>query len=155
MAEHLHIATGDKSAKYELLYRQVAALVEGEDDSIARMANIAAMIAQTFDFLWTGFYRVVGDELILGPFQGPMACTRIGYGRGVCGSSWAERRTIVVEDVEKFAGHIACSSLSRSEIVVPIIRGEVILGVLDIDSEQLATFDDVDALWLAKIVDLL
>lgn len=155
MAEHLHIATGDKSAKYELLYRQVAALVEGEDDSIARMANIAAMIAQTFDFLWTGFYRVVGDELILGPFQGPMACTRIGYGRGVCGSSWAERRTIVVDDVEKFAGHIACSSLSRSEIVVPIIRGEVILGVLDIDSEQLATFDDVDALWLAKIVDLL
>ena len=90
MAEHLHIATGDKSAKYELLYRQVVALVEGEDDSIARMANIAAMIAQTFDFLWTGFYRVVGDELILGPFQGPMACTRIGYGRGVCGSSWAE-----------------------------------------------------------------
>lgn len=155
MAEHLHIATGDKSAKYELLYRQVVALVEGEDDSIARMANIAAMIAQTFDFLWTGFYRVVGDELILGPFQGPMACTRIGYGRGVCGSSWAERRTIVVDDVEKFAGHIACSSLSRSEIVVPIIRGEVILGVLDIDSEQLATFDDVDALWLAKIVDLL
>lgn len=155
MAEHLHIATGDKSAKYELLYRQVVALVEGEDDSIARMANIAAMIAQTFDFLWTGFYRVVGDELILGPFQGPMACTRIGYGRGVCGSSWAERRIIVVDDVEKFAGHIACSSLSRSEIVVPIIRGEVILGVLDIDSEQLATFDDVDALWLAKIVDLL
>ncbi|MBR2367081.1 MAG: GAF domain-containing protein [Alistipes sp.] len=155
MAEHLHIATGDKSAKYELLYRQVVALVEGEDDSIARMANIAAMIAQTFDFLWTGFYRVVGDELILGPFQGPMACTRIGYGRGVCGSSWAERRTIVVDDVEKFAGHIACSSLSRSEIVVPIIRGEMILGVLDIDSEQLATFDDVDALWLAKIVDLL
>lgn len=155
MAEHLHIATGDKSAKYELLYRQIAALVEGEDDSIARMANIAAMIAQTFDFLWTGFYRVVGDELILGPFQGPMACTRIGYGRGVCGSSWAERRTIVVDDVEKFAGHIACSSLSRSEIVVPIIRGEVILGVLDIDSEQLATFDDVDALWLAKIVELL
>lgn len=155
MAEHLHIATGDKSAKYELLYRQVVALIEGEDDSIARMANIAAMIAQTFDFLWTGFYRVVGDELILGPFQGPMACTRIGYGRGVCGSSWAERRTIVVDDVEKFAGHIACSSLSRSEIVVPIIRGEVILGVLDIDSEQLATFDDVDALWLAKIVDLL
>lgn len=155
MAEHLHIATGDKSAKYELLYRQVAALVEGEDDSIARMANIAAMIAQTFDFLWTGFYRVVGDELILGPFQGPMACTRIGYGRGVCGSSWAERRTIVVDDVEKFAGHIACSSLSRSEIVVPIIRGEMILGVLDIDSEQLATFDDVDALWLAKIVELL
>lgn len=155
MAEHLHIATGDKSAKYELLYRQVVALIEGEDDSIARMANIAAMIAQTFDFLWTGFYRVVGDELILGPFQGPMACTRIGYGRGVCGSSWAERRTIVVDDVEKFAGHIACSSLSRSEIVVPIIRGEMILGVLDIDSEQLATFDDVDALWLAKIVDLL
>ena len=155
MAEHLHIATGDKSAKYELLYRQVVVLIEGEDDSIARMANIAAMIAQTFDFLWTGFYRVVGDELILGPFQGPMACTRIGYGRGVCGSSWAERRTIVVDDVEKFAGHIACSSLSRSEIVVPIIRGEVILGVLDIDSEQLATFDDVDALWLAKIVDLL
>lgn len=155
MAEHLHIATGDKSAKYELLYRQVVALIEGEDDSIARMANIAAMIAQTFDFLWTGFYRVVGDELILGPFQGPMACTRIGYGRGVCGSSWAERRTIVVDDVEKFAGHIACSSLSRSEIVVPIIRGEVILGVLDIDSEQLATFDDVDAQWLTKIVDLL
>lgn len=155
MAEHLHIATGDKSAKYELLYRQVVVLIEGEDDSIARMANIAAMIAQTFDFLWTGFYRVVGDELILGPFQGPMACTRIGYGRGVCGSSWAERRIIVVDDVEKFAGHIACSSLSRSEIVVPIIRGEVILGVLDIDSEQLATFDDVDALWLAKIVDLL
>lgn len=152
MAEEFVVATGDKESKYELLHRQVAALVEGESDAIANMANIAAMIDATFHFWWTGFYRVVGDELVLGPFQGPLACSRIAYGRGVCGTAWREGRTIVVEDVDKFEGHIACSSASRSEIVVPMIKDGVVVGVLDVDSEHLATFDDVDRVWLESIV---
>lgn len=154
MAEELHIAQGGKEEKYALLYKQVRALVEGEGDTIANMANIAAMIQETFRFWWTGFYRVAGEELVLGPFQGPLACSRIKFGHGVCGTAWKERATQVVPDVELFPGHIACSSASRSEIVVPVFNaaGDV-TAVLDIDSEQLAMFDDVDRLWLEKIVN--
>lgn len=155
MAENLIIAEGGKEQKYELLHKQIAALVNGESDTIANMANVAAMIHATFGFWWTGFYRVVGEELVLGPFQGPLACSRIRYGRGVCGTAWKERATQVVPDVELFPGHIACSSLSRSEIVVPVWSDEEIVAVLDIDSEHLATFDQVDKLWLEKIVALL
>ena len=155
MAENLIIAEGGKEAKYALLYKQIEALIEGESDTIANMANIAAMIHHTFSFWWTGFYRVIGKELILGPFQGPLACSRIAYGRGVCGTAWKEQTTQVVPDVELFPGHIACSSLSRSEIVVPVWQGKEIVAVLDIDSEHLATFDEVDKEWLEKIVALL
>ena len=155
MAEELIIAQGDKSEKYALLYKQIVALTEGEPDPIANMANIAAMIHSTFGFWWTGFYRVVGEELVLGPFQGPLACSRIKYGKGVCGTAWKEQKTQVVEDVELFPGHIACSSLSRSEIVVPIWHDNEICGVLDIDSEKLATFDLTDKEWLEKIVELI
>lgn len=155
MAEELHIAEGGKEQKYELLYRQAVAMLDSESDVVANMANLAAMIHHTFGFWWTGFYRVVGEELVLGPFQGPIACTRIAYGRGVCGTSWQRRETIVVPDVEQFPGHIACSSLSRSEIVVPIRKEEAIVAVLDIDSEHLATFDDVDRVWLERMVLLL
>ena len=155
MAENLIIAEGGKEQKYELLYKQIEALVQGESDQIANMANVAAMIHYTFGFWWTGFYRVAGDELVLGPFQGPLACSRISYGRGVCGTAWEEQRTQVVPDVEQFPGHIACSSLSRSEIVVPVCKEGKIIAVLDIDSEHLATFDTTDQKWLEKIVDLL
>ena len=155
MAEELRIAEGGKEQKYELLYRQAREIVAGEEDVVANMANLAAMIHHTFGFWWTGFYRVVGEELVLGPFQGPIACTRIAYGRGVCGTAWQRGTTVVVPDVEQFPGHIACSSLSRSEIVVPIRKGDNIIAVLDIDSEHLATFDDVDRKWLERIVKLL
>lgn len=155
MAEELQTIEGTKEERYELLLRQIASLIESEGDPIARMANMAAMIHQTFRFWWTGFYRVQGEELVLGPFQGPLACTRIRHGRGVCGTAWERKKTIVVPDVEQFEGHIACSSASRSEIVVPIFREGEVCGVLDIDSEMLATFDDVDQLWLEKIVNLL
>ena len=154
MSEHLHIAEGGKNEKYELLYRQAREVVASEVDTIANMANLAAMIHQTFGFWWTGFYRVVGEELVLGPFQGPMACTRIALGRGVCGTAWQRGETIVVEDVEQFPGHIACSAMSRSEIVVPIFAGGKIVAVLDIDSEHLATFDATDKEWLERIVAL-
>lgn len=154
MAETLQTIDGTKAEQYALLYWQIAALCEAESDPVARMANTAAMIHQTFHFWWTGFYRVIGDELVLGPFQGPLACTRIRRGRGVCGTAWAEERTIVVPDVEQFAGHIACSSRSRSEIVVPMVRDGAVVAVLDIDSEHLATFDEVDREWLEKIVNL-
>ena len=149
------IAEGGKHEKYELLYKQIAAVVSAESDTIANMANVAAMIHHTFGFWWTGFYRVVGDELVLGPFQGPMACTRIARGRGVCGTAWSEGRTQLVEDVDKFPGHIACSSLSRSEIVVPVWHDNTIVAVLDIDSEHLATFDHVDQEWLERIVEMM
>ena len=155
MAEELLIAQGDKSEKYALLYKQIVALTEGEPDPIANMANIAAMIHSTFGFWWTGFYRVIDGELVLGPFQGPLACSRIKYGKGVCGTAWKEQKTQVVEDVEQFPGHIACSSLSRSEIVVPIWHDNEICGVLDIDSEKLATFDQTDKEWLEKIAELI
>ena len=155
MAEEFKICTGSKEERYKLLFAEAEAMLRDESDEIASMANLAAMIDQTFGFWWTGFYRVLGEELVLGPFQGPVACTRIGYGRGVCGTAWREEQTIIVEDVEKFPGHIACSSLSRSEIVVPVWRGNTICAVLDIDSEHLATFDSTDREWLEKIVALL
>lgn len=142
----------DKENTYELLYKQIQALLEGERDEIAVMANVAALIHETFHFWWTGFYRVIGQELVLGPFQGPIACTRIAYGRGVCGTAWQEKSSIVVPDVEQFKGHIACNSASKSEIVVPIWKNDEIVAVLDIDSEKLATFDDIDRVWLEKIV---
>ena len=140
-----------KKDKYSLVYKQVEALVEGEDDTIANMSNIAALLHTTFGFWWTGFYIVRGDELVLGPFQGPVACSRIPFGRGVCGTSWQRKESIVVPDVEKFPGHIACSSQSRSEIVVPIFRGEEVIAVLDIDSRELNAFDDIDRESLEKI----
>ncbi|MBR2017885.1 MAG: GAF domain-containing protein [Prevotella sp.] len=155
MAENLIIADGGKEEKYSMLFKQIEALVTGESDEIANMANVAAMIHATFGFWWTGFYRVNGNQLVLGPFQGPLACSRIGYGKGVCGTAWKEQVTQVVADVELFPGHIACSSLSRSEIVVPVWRGDKVVAVLDIDSEHLATFDDLDRTWLEKIVGLL
>lgn len=155
MAEEFKICTGSKEERYKLLFAEAEAMLRDESDEIASMANLAAMIDQTFGFWWTGFYRVLGEELVLGPFQGPVACTRIGYGRGVCGTAWREEQTIIVEDVEKFPGHIACSSLSRSEIVVPVWRNNTICAVLDIDSEHLATFDSTDREWLEKIVALL
>ena len=144
----------DKNETYKLLLAQVRAIIKDETDPIANMANVAALIQETFHFWWTGFYRVIDNQLVLGPFQGPVACTRIGFGKGVCGTAWKEKRTIVVEDVEQFPGHIACSSESRSEIVVPLInnKGEVV-GVLDIDSEKLATFDETDQLWLELIAE--
>ena len=155
MAEELHIAQGGKEEKYALLYKQIAAVTESESDTIANMANVAAMIHATFGFWWTGFYRVAGEELVLGPFQGPLACSRIAYGRGVCGTAWQEARTQVVPDVEQFPGHIACSSASKSEIVVPLFKDDKVTAVLDIDSEQLATFDETDKLWLERIVEKL
>ena len=141
-----------KIEKYELLTEQIKALTEGETDAIAVMANVCAAIHETMGFFWTGFYRVKGGELVLGPFQGPVACMHIGFGRGVCGSAWKQRQTIVVPDVEQFPGHIACSSLSRSEIVVPLLYddGEV-QAVLDIDSKELNTFDDTDRRYLEAI----
>ncbi len=142
----------DKNILYDTLEKQLGSLLEGEADEVARMANAAALIHQTFGFWWTGFYRVSGGELVLGPFQGPVACMHIPYGKGVCGTSWMEQRTVVVPDVDLFPGHIACSSESRSEIVVPVWRNGSIVAVLDIDSRELATFDEVDAARLEKIV---
>ena len=145
----------NKIEKYEMLMPQAAALVEGETDVIARMANVAALLHREMGFWWTGFYRVADGELVLGPFQGPIACTRIAYGRGVCGTSWKEDRTIAVPDVEQFPGHIACSSESRSEIVVPVRQNGTIVAVLDIDSRDLATFDETDRLYLERIADMI
>ena len=144
-----------KAAKYETLYRQAQAVLESENDLTANMANLSAMIHREFGFWWTGFYRVCNEELVLGPFQGPIACTRIAYGKGVCGTAWKRQETIVVPDVEEFPGHIACSSESRSEIVVPVWRDDKVIAVLDIDSEKLGTFDETDKIWLEKIVSLL
>ena len=145
----------EKEQKYDLLLRQIQSLAEGETDDIALMANMAAAIHDTFHFWWTGFYRVIGNELVLGPFQGPLACTRIAYGRGVCGTAWQEERTLVVPDVHLFKGHIACSSASNSEIVVPVIRNGKIIAVLDIDSEHYNTFDETDRVWLERIVTII
>ena len=144
-----------KTEKYQSLYKQLESLLDGENDQIANMANMAAMIHETFGFWWTGFYIVKGEQLVLGPFQGPVACTRIPYGKGVCGTAWHRQETIVVPDVEEFPGHIACSSLSRSEIVVPIFSDNKVYAVLDIDSKELATFDSIDKEWLERIVELL
>lgn len=153
--EHLQIATGSKADKYALLLRQIDALFQDEPDMIARMANVSAMLHETFHFWWTGFYRVQTDELVLGPFQGPLACTRIKYGRGVCGTAWKEGVTQVVPDVDLFPGHIACSSASRSEIVVPLYKDGRVIAVLDIDSEHLATFDTTDQYYLEQLVSKL
>ena len=146
----------EKEEKYSLLIEQIKSLTEGETDAIAVMANVCAAIQQEMGFFWTGFYRVVGNELLLGPFQGPVACMHIPFGKGVCGSAWKQHETIVVPDVELFPGHIACSSLSRSEIVVPLFSdsGEV-TAVLDIDSKELATFDDTDRTYLEAICGLI
>jgi GAF domain-containing protein len=140
-----------KDEVYKSLLLQIKELIRNEDDRIANLANIAAALKQAFGFLWVGFYIIKGNELVLGPFQGPVACTRIQFGKGVCGTAWKERRTIIVPDVEKFSGHIACNSESKSEIVVPLFDNNEIVGVLDIDSDCLNTFDETDAAYLEKI----
>ena len=154
MAKNLHILSdaSSKEEKYRNLVAQIDALTDGEPDLIANLANVAAALKQTFDFFWVGFYLVKDGMLVLGPFQGPIACTRIAYGRGVCGTAWKERKTIIVPDVELFAGHIACNSESKSEIVVPLSSDEEVTGVLDIDSNRLNDFDETDALFLEEIV---
>ena len=144
-----------KASKYQEIYKQIESVVGGETDQIANMANTAALLHEAFGFWWTGFYIVKGEQLVLGPFQGPVACTRIGFGKGVCGASWERRETIVVPNVHEFPGHIACSSLSQSEIVVPMFRDNEVYAVLDIDSKDLSTFDEVDKEWLERIVELL
>lgn len=155
MSEDLNIITGTRADQYASLLPQLEALLNGEPDLVANLANTAAALKEQFGWLWVGFYLVKEDELVLGPFQGPVACTRIRKGKGVCGTSWAEARTLIVPDVEKFPGHIACSSLSRSEIVVPIIRNKKVVAVLDVDSTDYDQFDAVDQQWLEKIVSLL
>ncbi len=155
MAEALQIHSGDKAAKYEALLPQIVALTAGETDAVANMANIAAALWQTFGFFWVGFYTVKENKLVLSPFQGPIACTRIRFGKGVCGTAWEKKQTIVVPDVDLFPGHIACNSDSRSEIVVPILQDGEVIAVLDIDSSELNTFDETDARYLEQIVAVL
>jgi GAF domain-containing protein len=152
MSEDLHIAIGSKAEKYEAIIPQIRALIEGEEDLIANLANITAALREQFGWLWTGFYLVKKDELVLGPFQGPIACTRIRKGKGVCGTSWEKAATVIVPDVEAFPGHIACSSLSRSEIVVPLIRNNKVVAVLDVDSEALNQFDETDQYYLEQLI---
>ena len=152
MAEDLQIAAGTKAEQYETLLPQIMALLEGEPDLIANLANMSAALSEQFGWLWTGFYLVRNDELVLGPFQGPVACTRIKKGRGVCGKAWADAATLVVPDVEKFPGHIACSSLSRSEIVIPVIKNNEVIAVLDADSESLGSYDETDKKYLEKLL---
>ena len=158
MAEDLVIESGSKEEQYQSLLRQIVAVIDGEPDLYANLGNICAALKEQFGWLWVGFYIVKpsltgdGDELVLGPFQGPLACTRIRKGKGVCGTSWAEEKTIIVPDVEKFPGHIACSSKSKSEIVLPVIRNNKVVAVLDIDSESLNTYDDTDRLYLEDLV---
>jgi GAF domain-containing protein len=155
MAEDLQIAQGTKAEQYATLLPQIRALMEGEPDATANLANVAAALKEQFGWLWVGFYLIKNGELVVGPFQGPVACTRIRKGRGVCGTSWAEERTLIVPDVQAFPGHIACSSLSRSEIVVPIHAGSTIIGVLDADSAGLEAFDEEDRRWLEEIVKII
>ena len=145
----------DKAEKYQEVCKQIQSVISGETDQIANMANTAALLHEAFGFWWTGFYIIRGNQLVLGPFQGPVACTRIGFGKGVCGTAWERRETIIVPDVHKFPGHIACSSMSQSEIVVPMFHNDEIYAVLDIDSKELETFDEVDKEWLEKIARLL
>lgn len=154
MAEDLSIISGTKAEQYQSLIPQIKGLLDGEPDLIANMANIVAALKEQFGWLWVGFYLVKGNELVLAPFQGPVACTRIKNGRGVCGTAWAQARTLIVSDVEKFPGHIACSSLSRSEIVVPIIRNKEVVAVLDVDSSEYNQFDITDQQYLEEIVAL-
>ena len=155
MAEDLQIVTGTKSEQYDALLPQIKGLLEGEDDLVANLANISAALKEQFKWLWVGFYLVRNGELVLGPFQGPVACTRIRKGKGVCGTSWANAETLIVPDVEQFPGHIACSSLSKSEIVVPIIRNAEVIGVLDVDSDAYDQFDETDRHYLEQIVKLI
>ena len=155
MSEDLKIAAGSKTEQYASLLPQIRALMEGEADGTANLANMTAALKEQFGWLWIGFYLVKNDELVVGPFQGPVACTRIRKGRGVCGTSWAEDRTLIVADVEAFPGHIACSSLSRSEIVVPVRSHGAVVGVLDIDSAELDAFDEEDGRWLGEMVKLI
>lgn len=155
MAEDLHIIAGTKEEQYQALLPQIKGLLEGETDLIANLANIAGALKEQFGWLWVGFYIVREEELVLGPFQGPVACTRIRYGKGVCGTSWKEAATLIVPDVEKFPGHIACSSLSRSEIVVPVIRDKKVKAVLDVDSTALNEFDTIDQQYLEAIIELI
>ena len=155
MAEDLAIITGSKAEQYQSLIPQIKGLLDGEPDLIANMANLTAALKEQFGWLWVGFYIVKKDELVLAPFQGPVACTRIRKGRGVCGTSWAEAKTLIVPDVEKFPGHIACSSLSKSEIVVPLIKDGVVTGVLDVDASEYDQFDETDKRFLEEIVGML
>jgi GAF domain-containing protein len=159
MSENLSISNGTKAEKYQELVPQLKALLLGEKDEIANLANFVAALKQTFGFFWVGFYMVKENELVLGPFQGPIACTRIKKGKGVCGTSWEKGKTMLVSDVDQFPGHIACSSLSKSEIVVPLFKNQEVIGVLDVDSDQLNDFDEVDekyltelCLWLSSII---
>jgi len=155
MAEDFYVTQGTKDAQYQALLPQLEALISGESDRIANMANITAVLKAQFDFFWVGFYWVNEDELVLGPFQGPLACTRINKGKGVCGQAWEQQKTIIVPDVNAYPGHIACSSQSNSEIVVPLIQNHVVTGVLDVDSEYLNAFDEVDAHYLQRVATLL
>ncbi len=155
MAEDLSISNGTREEQYQSLLPQVKALIENETDLVANLANVAAALKEQFNHLWTGFYLVRDNELVLGPFQGPVACTRIKKGRGVCGASWQQGKTLIVPDVEKFPGHIACSSLSRSEIVVPLIQNGEVVGVLDVDSVELNAFNTTDQYYLEQIVSLI
>jgi GAF domain-containing protein len=155
MAEDLHIGSGSKEEQYLSLIPQIKGLIDGEPDLVANLANIAAALKEQFGFFWVGFYLVKADELVLGPFQGPVACTRIRKGRGVCGTSWSQANTLIVPDVEQFPGHIACSSISKSEIVVPLLKNNEVWGVLDVDSDQYNSFDETDAQFLQEIVGLI
>ena len=155
MADDLQIVKGDKTAQYHNLIPQIKSLLFGEPDLIANLANITAALKEQFGWFWVGFYIVKEDELVLGPFQGPVACTRIKKGRGVCGSSWDKAATLIVPDVEKFPGHIACSSLSKSEIVLPLLKNGIVWGVLDVDSELLNQFDEIDQFYLEQIIALI
>ncbi|MGZ4116638.1 MAG: GAF domain-containing protein [Bacteroidia bacterium] len=156
MAESFNVSGTSKKEKYESLLPQINALVEGEKDLIANLSNIMSALKFGMNFFWVGIYFVKNEQLVLGPFQGPVACTRIGFGKGVCGTAWKEKRTIIVEDVDQFPGHIACSSLSRSEIVLPAFdkKGEVSL-ILDVDSEHLAAFDETDKIYLEQLMKLI
>lgn len=156
MAEDLKIVTDiSKEEQYRSLIPQIAALIEGEPDQIANLANVAAALKEQFGWFWVGFYLVKNEVLVLGPFQGPVACTRIQKGKGVCGASWLQEETLIVPDVEAFPGHIACAAASRSEIVLPLFKDGEVIGVLDVDSEHLAHFDEVDAKYLKEIISLL
>lgn len=155
MAEDLTILHGSKRDQYRSIIPQIKALIEGETDQIANLANVSAALKEQFNFLWVGFYLVKEDELVLGPFQGTVACTRIQRGKGVCGSCWDQEKTLIVPDVEQFPGHIACSSASKSEIVLPLIRSNKIIGVLDVDSGELNSFDETDAQYLEEILALI
>lgn len=155
MAEDLHVIQGTKEEQYQSLIPQIKGLIEGETDVTANLANVAAALKEQFKWFWVGFYIVRNNELVVGPFQGPVACTRIKKGKGVCGTSWTQAKTLIVEDVEKFPGHIACSSLSKSEIVIPAFKNDNVIAILDVDSEYLNHFDETDAKYLEQIVKLL